>query len=243
MGRSGLIQLATDEGLALFDAARTLDRATTIPVRVDLAALRAQAAAGAVPPLLSGLIRAPKRRAAAGPVEDASALVRRLAGRSAQDQHAILLESVCAHVSTVLGHASAGTVEPGRAFKEIGFDSLTAVELRNRLQAMTGERLPPTLVFDYPTPHAVAGHLRTLLAADESAGAAVLAELDRLDGVLASVDVDAATATTVKERLRALFRTLDQRAADPAQAAAEQDLDTATDDELFAALESELGVG
>nr|WP_251018743.1 type I polyketide synthase [Streptomyces sp. ISL-11] len=94
----------------------------------------------------------------------ADALRDRLAGLPAAEQQRILQDLVLTHVASVLGHQETGTIAAGRAFKELGFDSLTAVELRNRLKAAIGMPLPPTLVFDYPTPAALAEFLRTLLS-------------------------------------------------------------------------------
>ncbi|MBU3868940.1 SDR family NAD(P)-dependent oxidoreductase, partial [Streptomyces sp. 4503] len=136
-----------------------------VPMRVDIAALRTLAASGAVSPLFRGLVRIPARRAvdavAAGGGENG--LAGRLAGLSEPEQERLLLDLVRGQVATVLGYAGAETIGSGRAFKELGFDSLTAVELRNQLNTVTGLRLPATLIFDYPDPQVLARHLRTEL--------------------------------------------------------------------------------
>ncbi len=166
IARSGLRALSSDEGLALFDAGVAADDALLLAARFDTAALRASD--GTVPAILRGLVRGPVRRARA--TSASGGLAQRLAGRSGDEQRAELLEFVRGHVAIVLGHGSAGAVEESRAFKDLGFDSLTAVELRNRLNAATGLRLPATLVFDHPTPDALARHLRAeLFGATETA--------------------------------------------------------------------------
>jgi polyketide synthase 12 len=154
LARMGVGALSAELGLELFDQARRLDEALLVPVRLDLGALRAQARAGMLPALLRGLVRAPARRAETG-----GSLSQRLAGVPPSDWERVALELVQAQVAAVLGHASAAAVDPDRAFKELGFDSLAAVELRNRLTRATGLRLPSTLVFDHPTPAAAARYL------------------------------------------------------------------------------------
>ncbi|MEU1948011.1 type I polyketide synthase, partial [Streptomyces sp. NPDC020125] len=168
MRRAGVPPLPVAEGLRLFDAALTVDEASLVPMRLDLAALRNQPA---ISPLLRGLVRVPARRAvdavAAGGGE--TGLAGRLAGLSGPEQERLLLDLVRAQVATVLGYAGAETIGSGRAFKDLGFDSLTAVELRNQLNSVTGLRLPATLIFDYPDPQVLARHLRTELVGEESA--------------------------------------------------------------------------
>ncbi|UYQ66233.1 type I polyketide synthase [Streptomyces peucetius] len=154
--RTGVAALSAELGLGLFDQALGSDAALLAPVRLDLGALRAQARAGLLPAVLRGLVRVPARGAGAG-----GSLAQRLAGVAEADRERVVLELVQAQVASVLGHASGAAIDPERAFKELGFDSLSAVELRNRLSQSTGVRLPATLVFDHPTPVAVA---RLLLA-------------------------------------------------------------------------------
>ncbi|WP_141576728.1 type I polyketide synthase [Actinomadura sp. WMMA1423] len=167
--RSGLVALTPERGLALFDAAATVDAALLLPMGLDLRALAADAAEPH--PLLRGLLGGTRRRAAATGGDAAETLRRRLASLSETEGDALLADLVRTRVAAVLGHASADGVPADRAFQDLGFDSLTALELRNDLAAVTGERLPATLVFDYPTARAVAGHLRERLAAGRTAAA------------------------------------------------------------------------
>ncbi|WP_425412838.1 type I polyketide synthase [Micromonospora humi] len=151
--------MSDELGLALFDAARRLPDAHVVPARLDLDAVRAS---GTVPPLLRRLVTTTVRRADDGGATG-TGLADRLAALPDADRDRLLTDVVCTAAAGVLGHSSGDAVLPGRAFKDLGFDSLTSVELRNRLNAATGLRLPATLVFDYPTPDALAGWLRTEL--------------------------------------------------------------------------------
>jgi NAD(P)-dependent dehydrogenase (short-subunit alcohol dehydrogenase family)/acyl carrier protein len=145
MERSGFATLSEQDGLELFDVALGLDRAVTLPVGLGVTALRAQARAGALPALLRGLVRAAVTQGAGDSV------VRRLRGLPPQERADAMLEIVREHAAEVLGFGFARAVDPQRAFRELGFDSLAAVELRNRLTAVTGVRLPATVIFDHPT--------------------------------------------------------------------------------------------
>jgi NADPH:quinone reductase-like Zn-dependent oxidoreductase/acyl carrier protein len=177
MARDGLAGLTNAEGLALLDAALGRDEPVLVPARIDIAALRAADHCGErIPSIWRVLIPASGARTtavatrSAEPPDQAAALRRRLAALAAKDQEGLLLDIVLGHVAAVLGYVTPGTVTPDRAFTDLGFDSLTAVELRNRLNAATGLELPATLVFDYPAPAALARHLREQLAPQAQAG-------------------------------------------------------------------------
>ncbi|MEU0163848.1 type I polyketide synthase, partial [Streptomyces sp. NPDC006261] len=165
MARAGVPALSVGLGVALFDAALASGGAVVAPVRLDLPVLRAQ---GEVPPLLRSLIRVRSRRAAAAAGSaTAAGLVERLAALSVVERQEVLVDLVRGQVALVLGHADGNAVNPGRAFRDLGFDSLTAVELRNRLNTASGLRLPATMVFDYPTVETLVDHLlEELLGAD-----------------------------------------------------------------------------
>ena len=231
LARSGVGPLTSEQGLALFDAARWTGRALVLPVRLDVAALRAQARAGVLPALLRGLIRAPARRA----LDDADrSLARRLASVPDGEREGVLLELVRGEVAIVLGHSSAEAVQARQAFKDLGFDSLAAVELRNRLNAVTGLRLPATLVFDYPTPAALAGYLSTeLVQGGKDAAVPIDTELDRLESMLAAIDADEEQQERITARLQGLLSSWrDTRGSHNGVAVAEQ-IQSASDDEIF----------
>ena len=150
-----MLPLATGRGLELFDAALRLDAPVAVAVNADLAGLRVQAGNGTLMPLWRSLVQVPAAgQQASAPAGDT--LRRQLATLSPADQDRLLLDLVRGQAAAVLGHASPDPVHPAAAFRDLGFDSLTAIELRNRLAAATGLRLPATLVFDYPTPQVLA---------------------------------------------------------------------------------------
>ncbi|WP_443732074.1 SDR family NAD(P)-dependent oxidoreductase [Streptantibioticus ferralitis] len=248
LNRGGVAALSVADGVALFDAAGRAGEALLVPMRLDMAGLRVQAGSGMLPPLLRGLVRTPTRRAtaAAAATGGESALLARLAGLSAAEQDAVLLELVCTHVAAVLGYAGPEAVDPGRSFSEVGFDSLTAVELRNRLNAATGVRLPATLIFDYPTPTALVRFLREEILQDGLAAVTpLLAELDKLEASLAVALPDDDGRSRITARLQALLAKWSEArgpedTADAADVADE--LETATDDDLFDFIGKEFGI-
>ncbi|MGY1581461.1 SDR family NAD(P)-dependent oxidoreductase [Streptomyces sp. MN13] len=251
--RGGMLGLPDTEGLALFDAALGSAQALLVPAKLDLAELRGQAAGGGtVPTILHGLVRPPARRSARSAAAPAGeTLAQRLAGRTPQERRDLLLDLVRVQVAGVLGVANPATIDTGRAFKDAGFDSLTAVEFRNRLTEATGVRLPATLVFDHPTPAALVELLLEQLEPEmpqTDDGLSVLTELERLERAMAARPAGAADdlvaqAHLVAQRLKAL--TDRWESLHPAQQPAEEDqldLDTASDDEMFALIDSELGL-
>ncbi|MGW2332220.1 type I polyketide synthase, partial [Streptomyces sp. NPDC001700] len=164
--RTGLRLLDTEEGMRLFDTSVTLDEPLLVPHPMEFSALHGQGEA--VPALLRGLVRGMVRRTveSRGEVPGGSALAGRLAAVDERGRQELLLDLVRSHAASVLGHSGPEAVGAELAFKELGFDSLTAVELRNLLTSATGLKLPATLVFDYPTPATLADHLRTELVGD-----------------------------------------------------------------------------
>nr|ADC79637.1 TamAI [Streptomyces sp. 307-9] len=250
MSRVGAAPMSADEGLALFDAATALGDAVVVPARLDVAELRAQAAAGVMAPLFRGVVRtsAVRRTAAAsgGRTEEAaSGIAGRLAGLDRADQERMLLDLVREQVTAVLGHASPEEVRANRAFKDLGFDSLTSVELRNRLRSATGLRLTPTLVFDYPNPAALAQRLLDdLVPQAQEDGLPLSAELERLEAAFLESALDDDARGKIAARLQALLWKWDDtrgtaiEAEGPAEGG---EFDPVSDDEMFDLIDKELG--
>ncbi|GDY42839.1 hypothetical protein SANT12839_037210 [Streptomyces antimycoticus] len=244
--RGGVGVLTAESGLELFDAARGSDEALLVPLPLEMAALRAQAGSGMLPALFRGLVRAPARRAAesaAAAAAGAEALRERLGGLSEPEREEVLLELVCTQVAAVLGYPGPETVDPARSFSEVGFDSLTAVELRNRLNATTGVRLPATLVFDYPTPNALVEYLRgEILPDDATAVTSLLAELDGLEKSLSGATPDDEGRSRITARLQALLAQWNDDRGPEDGAGVAEELESATDDDLFDFIGKEFGI-
>ncbi|MEW2556373.1 SDR family NAD(P)-dependent oxidoreductase, partial [Streptomyces zhihengii] len=248
--RTGITAMSTRLSLALFDAALASKDAALVTALMDLPELRRQAASGEVPPLLRSLVRAPRKAARSAAASEQS-LADRLNPLAEADRLDAVLEVVRGEAATVLGHATARAIGAENAFKDLGFDSLAAVELRNRLAGATGVRLPATLIFDHPTPAALAAQLLEELGCT-AAGAAggtgadgdgVPAELARLGETLAALPGDGAARARVAARLQELAVAL---GAAPAPVLTDDlsglDLDVATDEEIFQLMDGELGL-
>ncbi len=268
IARGGLLALSDEEGLALFDAALDLGLPHVVPAVFDPAvldsALLPDGAEAATPAVLRGLRRRTVRRAASGAPSrgstspgDASSghaspgdmWRERLAGVTRGEQVGALVELVRGQAAAVLGHPDTTALGGERAFKDAGFDSLTAVELRNRLNTATGLRLPASLLFDHPTPAALAEHLRTELAPEEAdVTVAALADLERLESAVLTAGPDeearALLAAQLKEflgKLTAIPSTGGPGGANGANGSHSADdpddiadrIDTASDDDLF----------
>ncbi len=245
MTRTGLVPLTREEGLALFDTARLADRALTLPIRLDTAALRG--GQDTVPPLLRGMVvrsAAARRTAQTATGAKGLGLARQLATMSAAERTGFLVDVVRSQAATVLGHTSPDGISSARAFKELGFDSLTAVELRNRLGTATGLKLPATVVFDHPTPSALADFLRGRLAPDETTDVEpLLAELDRLESRLGAFGTDQDERMRITLRLQSLMAKWTDVGQAAQEKAEDEDLGAATtNDELFDLINRELGL-
>ncbi|MGW0281447.1 SDR family NAD(P)-dependent oxidoreductase [Streptomyces sp. NPDC003006] len=256
LARDGARPMPAPHALALLDAGRDLDAPAVLAARIDTTRLRGPAHRNGLSPLWRALVtptapptatqaggatQAGAAPASTGPGDGAPPLVRELRGRTGPERERLLLDLVRDHAATVLGHHGARTIGADQTFQDLGFDSLTAIELRNRLTHATGLRLPPALVFDYPTPAALARRLSTLLAPDEpeAPGPSVLAELDRLDGALTAAPPDADTRAGITDRLRTMLARLTDTPA-PAEAVADT-LGAATPDEILDFIDNELG--
>ena len=219
---SGYAAMSDEEGLGLFDDARSGAETTVVALSLDVAALRDRARDGTLPHLLRRLVPRP---AGGGGRGGAPSLARASEG-SGHDVD--MLGLVRNEVARVLGHGAGDRVAVDRPFKELGIDSLGAVELKNRLTAATGVRLPTTLVFDYPTPAAIAERLGASAPAAEPAspGVAIIAELGRL---IDASDRDSDLQAQLDGPLRELSARLRGRFAG---ATGDRELDDASDDEL-----------
>ncbi len=244
MHRSGMRALPTAHGLALFDTAVGLGSPVVLPMRLDTAAVGERGRD--VPAVLRGLVPsgAPQRRSAeSAPVEPEMPFEERLAAMRPRERAPFLLDLVRTQVAVVLGHDGPRDIDPKRGFTDFGVDSLAALELRNLLAKLTGVRLPATLVFDHPTPQAVADLLFEELVDDPDAGLPLGAELAAIEEALRTADPADEQYASVITRLRALTEAWSGPQTDQARARAadEEEIGSATAEELFGILDGELG--
>ncbi|MFI5520694.1 SDR family NAD(P)-dependent oxidoreductase [Streptomyces platensis] len=240
IGSGGLVPLSSEAGVALLDAATVAGPAVVLPMDLDP---RKLAASGDIPAVLRGVVRAPARRAAAaGPAVAEVALGDRLGAVPAAERSGMVLDLVRTHVAAVLGHAETGKMKADQQFTELGFDSLTAVELRNRLHTATGLRLPATLIFDYPTSAALADHILGEVVANEpDPVATVLATIEKLEAGLSMLRTESGDRRDITKRLE---RALSQyRDGDTAEYGDDTDSDIrdASTDELLDVFDREFG--
>ncbi|MEU9371450.1 SDR family NAD(P)-dependent oxidoreductase [Streptomyces avermitilis] len=243
MAQAGVLAFTPQQGLALFDAAWNSDATTLVPMRLDKAVLRGKAAESTLPAPFRGLVRAPLRRAsAAGGRAAGQSFAQRLAEQSENGRRQLLLDLIHRQVAAVLDYAADAPLDPKLPFRELGFDSLTAVELRNGLIAATGVQLSAALVFDYPTATALAEHLESkVLRSVAGAPLPALTQLDHLEAALATSPPDRATREQLAARLRRLASawSADELEADDGDITSK--LDSASDEELFDFINAEFG--
>jgi polyketide synthase 7 len=249
MSRVGLAPLSTPQALQLLDDAMLADRPVLVAAHIDSKALTDQR--DALPALLSQLVARPTRRVIDETDTTAASmtsLVARLHGLTAEQRHDQLVDLVCSNAATVLGRTNAADIKTRSVFQDLGFDSLTAVELRNRLKTATGLSLSPTLIFDYPTPVVLAEHLDTRLAvnttsADQPNLMTRFNDITReLQALLDRPDWKPDDKTQLSTRLQALLTSLSTH-LDPFEPydSDDEDIQTATESQLFAILDEELG--
>ncbi|MFF6783054.1 SDR family NAD(P)-dependent oxidoreductase [Streptomyces sp. NPDC012510] len=249
IARVGLRQLDPREGMALFDAALTTGESVAVPVRLDTSALEP---GSPTTPVLLRSLAAGTRPGGGDPAAPASGLRERLLPLSAPDRTTALVELVRAEAATAAGLPSADSVPSGKPFQSLGFDSLMAVDLRNRLSALTGLRLPATLVFDHPTPKDLAEllHSGLDLTPTQAPDPALLA-LESLETSLRTPTEDPARRTSLALRLRVLLTKLEgtpgSNSAGPAVAPdagddTDDDLSTASTEELLSLIGDEFGI-
>ncbi|MFE1328749.1 SDR family NAD(P)-dependent oxidoreductase [Streptomyces sp. NPDC058741] len=250
IARGGLRPMDTGRALTLLDLALRAPEPWYAPA--DLAPATLRAADGTVPDLVRDLVQDRTRRPAGTPAADTpeapadGGLRARVARLAPADRHAAVLDAVLAQAALVIGHDSPDSLDPEGGFLDSGFNSLTAVELRNRIGALVGVRLPATLMFDYPTPERLAAHLLERLAPDDRpVGSSLLGQLDSLEAQFTGATVDGTLQDQLRARLRRLLDRLDgaplpDPAGLPETATAGPDTDEVSDDELRAFLEGDL---
>jgi NADP-dependent 3-hydroxy acid dehydrogenase YdfG/acyl carrier protein len=233
--RLGAAPLSSEDGLDLFDAAVRRGDAVTMLARLDLGALRGRAREGTLPGVLAGLVAAPSRRSTAS----GESLARRLSGLAGPERADAILALVRGQVASVLGAGSEQAVDPRLAFTELGLDSLSAIELRNGLMRTTGLRLPPTLIFDQPTPAAVAALILGELGGGEAARPRIDEELERVERLVREIAGDEPARRDAEERLRDFNLRVQGVLAGDGGGAGVEAIATASDEELFALIDRE----
>ncbi|QHC27668.1 type I polyketide synthase [Streptomyces sp. HF10] len=245
--RRGLTTLRPDRAIAALHGALSGTDGTVTVADVDwerfvvpFTVSRPSALLGDLPEVRDALA---ERRPPTGQGAEPSALREKLATLSEDERRRLLVDTVCAHAAAVLGHSGATAVEPDLAFRDLGFDSLTAVELRNLLTADTGLTLPATLVFDHPTPEAIARHLDGELTGGTSPDeVSVFGELDRLESVIGTAATAEETVRSgVRRRLQELLALVNSAGEQHTGSAdAQRQLQDATVDDIFDLIDQDL---
>jgi acyl carrier protein len=217
LARTGIRPLSTRRALELLDSALAGDEPVLVPVHLAETSADTPAAP----------------EASASPLHD-------LAAQPAAGRRDSVLRAVRDHVAAVLGHTSAAAITPDRPFAELGFDSLTAVELRNRLTILTGLALPASLVFDHPSPAELADHLTAELVPEEAPAATrALRDLDGLEVLLG--ELGEGDRQQVADRVQALLWRLRADRAAGAEAEPPALMATTTADDVLDFIDREFG--
>ncbi|MEU6776571.1 KR domain-containing protein, partial [Streptomyces sp. NPDC046759] len=243
----GLTALRPDRAISALQGALSGGDGTVTVVDVDwerfavpFTVSRPSALLSDLPEVRDALAKQPAEQAA-----EPSALKEKLSTLSEDERRRLLVDTVCAHAAAVLGHSGAVAVEPDLAFRDLGFDSLTAVELRNLLTADTGLTLPATLVFDHPTPEAIARHLASELAGETGPDeVSVFSQLDRLESVISTaVSAEEPVPSGVRRRLQELLSLVNSAGEQTAESArAQRRLRDATIDDIFDLIDQDLEI-
>ncbi|MFB8280319.1 SDR family NAD(P)-dependent oxidoreductase [Nocardia colli] len=228
LAAGGFVPIATGDGMAMLDAAVGSGQGCVVASRIDMAVLQK---VDTVSPMLRGMVRRVRKAADTGRGQ-APGLVASLTGLSPAEQGRIVLDVVRSHAAAVLGHASVEAVGADDVFKDLGFDSLGAVEFRNRLKHATGVKLPTTVVFDYPSPASLAGFIAAEIVPAEDVVGRIVAQVDALSGACDGAELDRSDVAAVTERLTEIIRSLQGRNGSGI------DLEAAEDDEIFDFIDS-----
>ncbi|MFH8370225.1 KR domain-containing protein, partial [Streptomyces sp. NPDC018031] len=238
--RGGINPLTDHQALTLLDTTHTHPHTPLlIPIHLNPTTLRNHTTNHPLPPLLRKLAPTSRREAPAAP--EAGSVRERLAVLPSAKQHEALLALVVTHAAATLGHADGSAVPPDRPFSELGFDSLTAVELRNRLNAATGLRLPATLLFDQPNPESLTGYLRAEMFPDPPDASVVVGEqLDRLEEAALSLSGDGDSLRTVRTRLQGILSKLNTSLPAAPDAAITEQIRSASATEILEFIDKEI---
>ncbi len=248
--RQGVLPLPTHEGLALFDAAVARDEPVLVPARLHLP--RDGAPTGrAASPLLRELLAPPAGPGRPGREEPAGLeLADLVLSKPAAEAEAVVRDLVRAQTALVLGHDDGERIGPAVAFRDLGIDSLTALELRNKLSAVTGLKLPATLAFDHPNPDALTRFLiDTVTPAPGGPGQTpadrLAEEIEQLGARLeeafpALADEDKVALSALVGHVRGRVRSM---AGEKPAAVITDRISTASAGELLSLLDQELGQG
>lgn len=238
--RGGLAPMSSRDGFELFDIALAEGGATTVTAVLDLAAVRSESATAAVPALLRDLVTRGPRHAAKAAEASGPGLAQRLSALPESEQRQLIITLVREQTSAVLGHGDIAAIDEDQNFRDLGFDSLTAVEVRNRLKIVTGIPLSATLLFDYPTPVALAEYLRVAVQAGiATAPVGLDSALREMERYLDARPTDDSAGAIVRRLEELLLRHREATTGDDV-ATTEMDVESASQDELLKFIDNEL---